>query len=265
MSWEGWLAILSGGIVGATLGATGAGGSLLSIPLLVYGLGLRVQEATATSLLVVAGSAGLGAYAHLRAGDVRLRAAALFTASGWIGAWVGAFGHRVVREELILVLFGVLMLAVAWRMRQGHAVSFTGAGSPRCAEEMPRLCVIRALLVGFLVGVMTGFFGVGGGFIIVPALSMILGFPMQVAVGTSLLIMTLVSLGGLVGHLQHGRINWPVTGLLLVGGGLGTLVGTELARRATPGYLNKQFAVLAAGIAVALIFHNGIMLIGRML
>lgn len=78
----------------------------------MYGLGLPVQEATATSLLVVAASAGLGAYSHLRAGNVRLKAAALFSASGWIGAWLGALGHRLVREELIFLLFGVLMSAV---------------------------------------------------------------------------------------------------------------------------------------------------------
>lgn len=259
MSWESFLAVLFGGIVGVTLGATGAGGSLLAIPLLVYGLGLPVQEATATSLLVVAASAGLGAYGHLRTGNVRLKAAALFSASGWIGAWLGALAHRLVREELILILFGVLMLAVAWRMWQGHTVSAMDEG-PRCADEMPRRCVIRALVVGLLAGVVTGLFGVGGGFVIVPALSMILGFPMQTAVGTSLLIIAIVSLGGLLGHVQQGRLDWLVTGLLLLGSGLGMLAGTEVARRIPPARLAKQFAVVAAAVAAGLILHNGIAL-----
>ncbi|MBL8053040.1 MAG: sulfite exporter TauE/SafE family protein, partial [Nitrospira sp.] len=106
----------------------------------------------------------------------------------------------------------------------------------------------------------TGLFGVGGGFVIVPALSMILGFPMQTAVGTSLLIIAIVSLGGLLGHVQQGRLDWLVTGLLLLGSGLGMLAGTEVARRIPPARLAKQFAVVAAAVAAGLILHNGIAL-----
>lgn len=256
MSVEGFLAVLCGGIVGVTLGATGAGGSLLAVPLLVYVLGLRAQEATAMSLVVVGASAGLGAYTYLKAGNVRLKAALLFSASGSIGAWGGAFGHRMVREQVILASFGMLMWAVAWRMWQQREGSTVTSPGESCAERLPRTCVIRVTVIGFVVGLLTGFFGVGGGFVIVPALSMILGFPMPVAVGTSLSIIALVSLGGILGHLQYGRIDWYATGYLLLGSGLGMLVGTELGRRATPAYLSRQFAVLAAVVALALVLHN---------
>jgi hypothetical protein len=234
----------------------------MAVPLLVYVLGLRVQEATAISLVVVAASAGLGTYTHLRAGTVRLKAAALFSASGAVGAWIGAFGHRLVREEVILASFGLLMLAVAWRMWQPRESSTVTSPGESCAERLPRMCVIRVTGIGLLVGVVTGFLGVGGGFMIMPALSMILGFPMPVAIGTSLLITTWISLGGIVGHLQYGHMDWPVTGYLLLGSGLGMFVGTELARRVLSGHVNRVFAMIAAAIAVALILQNGLALIG---
>jgi uncharacterized membrane protein YfcA len=261
MNWESWLAVLCGGIVGVTLGATGAGGSLLAIPLLVYGVGLRVQEATALSLIVVGLSAGLGAVRYLKAGEIRLKAAVLFSASGSLGAWVGAFGHRMVREQIILGSFGFLMLGVAWRIWREQGISPASPWGESCADRLPRTCVVRVLFIGLAVGLLTGFFGVGGGFLIVPALSMILGFPISVAVGTSLLIIALVSLGGVLGHLHYGRIDWSVAAYLLLGGGLGMLAGTELGRRASPAYLSRQFAVVAAAVAVTLVVHNGIILI----
>jgi uncharacterized membrane protein YfcA len=179
----------------------------------------------------------------------------LFSASGAVGAWIGAFGHRMVREQIILGLFGVLMLAVAWRMWKGQGFSAAPSGEI-CADGLPRACVVRVLLLGLVVGLLTGFFGVGGGFVIVPALSMILGFSMPVAVGTSLMIVALVSLGGILGHLHYGRIDWSVAGYLLLGSGLGMLAGTELGRRASPAYLSRQFAVLAAVVALALVLYN---------
>lgn len=264
MSWEACLSILCGVIVGLTLGATGAGGSLLAIPLLVYGVGLRVQEATALSLIVVGLSAGLGAVRYLKAGEVRLKAAVLFSASGSLGAWLGAFGHRMVREQIILGSFGVLMLGVAWRMWREPRSSSASPWRESCAERLPQTCVVRVLVIGLAVGLLTGFFGVGGGFVIVPALSWLLGFPLPVAVGTSLLIITLVSLGGILGHLHYGRIDWAVAVYLLLGGGLGMLAGTELGRRASPAFLSRQFAVIVGAVAFVLILHNVLPLIRNM-
>lgn len=254
-------AVVCGGIVGVTLGTTGAGGSLVAVPLLVYVLGFPVQEATAMSLAVVGTTAGLGAYARFKLGDVRPKAAVLFSVTGAVGAWFGAFGHRVVREPLILTLFGLLVLVAAWRMWKAPDQSFQKTKTSSCADRLPRTGVVRVLFIGCVVGLLTGFFGVGGGFLIVPALAIILGFPMPVAVGTSFVIISWISLGGLIGHLQYSGLDWAVTGYVLLGSGMGMVFGTKLARRANPVALSKHFAFVAAVVALAMIVHNGTMLL----
>ena len=130
------LAIGSGGLIGLTLGATGGGGALLAIPLLVYVLGVTARDATAMSLMVVGGSALLGVWDYGRAGEVRVKAALVFSGTGAVGAWGGAYAHQLVREDLLLVLFGMLMLGAAAKMlRKASAMRCRPMSSPasRCA------------------------------------------------------------------------------------------------------------------------------------
>ena len=254
------LAMLSGGLIGLSLGATGSGGSLLAIPLLVYVLGAGAQEAVAMSLIVVAASAWLGVYGHAGTGEVRVRAALVFGSTGIFGAWLGAFGHQLVREELILLSFGVLMIIAASQMWLRARLADTQP-SGACAEQFPRTCWIKVSSLGLGVGLLSGFFGIGGGFVIVPSLAVILGFPIRLAVGTSLLIIALISLGGIAGHLQFGGLDWNLTGLLLLGSAAGILVGTKVGKIISPAVLSKAFAISAMCIAVALIVHNAARLV----
>lgn len=252
----------SGAFIGLALGATGGGGSLLAIPLLVYVLGVKVQSAAAISLVVVAVSALLGVYQRRESGAVKVKAALIFSATGAVGAWGGAYGHRFVREETVLILYSLLMIVAAWQMwrQSGHRQERSSAES--CAEQFPRSCWIKVSLIGAAVGLLTGFFGVGGGFVIVPALVLVLGFPMRMAVSTSLLIIALVAVGGLVGHLQTGQIDWPLAGLLLLGSTVGMTGGSWVVQRVSAPTLTKIFAAVAIGVAIVIFIHNGIKLFG---
>ncbi len=251
------LAVASGAVIGFALGATGGGGALLAVPLLVYLLGVKVQSAAAVSLVVVAGSALLGLYQRRNSGNIRVRIALVFSATGAVGAWTGAFGQRLVREETVLLWFGIMMLAAAWHMwRRGNQPN-EQPGGERCAERFPRSCWITVSLIGLVVGVLTGFFGVGGGFVIVPALALVLGLPMRAAIGTSLLIIVLIAVGGFLGYLHSGAVDWQLTGLLLVGSGIGMTAGTKAAALASPVVLTRGFAVVAAGVAGVLLVHSG--------
>lgn len=256
------LAIGSGAVIGLALGATGGGGSLLAVPLLVYVLGVKVQSAAAISLVVVAVSALLGVYQRRASGEVKVKPALIFSATGAVGAWGGAYGHRFVREETALILFSLLVIGAAWQMwrQSGHRRERSSAES--CAEQFPRSCWIKVSLIGAAVGLLTGFFGVGGGFVIVPALALVLGFPMRMAVSTSLLIISLVAVGGLVGHLQTGQMDWPLAGLMLLGSAMGMTGGSWVVRQVSPTTLTKSFAVVAIGVAIVIFIHNGMKLFG---
>lgn len=261
MDFSALLAVAAGALIGLILGATGGGGSLLAIPLLVYGVGLEARAAAAMSLMVVAGAALVGVYQRRAAGTIKVRAALVFSGVGAVGAWAGAFGHRFVRNETVLLLFGALMLAAVWQMWRRDGELPESAPHDSCAERFPRSCWIKVSMVGLLAGLLTGFFGVGGGFIIVPALMIVLGFPVRPAVGTSLLIVALISVGGILGHLQAGQVNWLLTGLLLLGGVFGMSGGSRLAQRLPPLVLTRSVALVALAVAIVLILHNGLKLL----
>lgn len=255
------LAVASGGLIGLALGTTGGGGSLLAIPLFVYVLRVGAQPAAAMALVVVAASALQGVYQRRDSGEIKAKAALAFSATGAAGAWAGAFGHLFVRHEIVLVLFGVLMVLAAWQMRRRTIRPLQSARQQICADRFPRSCWIKVSGIGLAVGLLTGFFGVGGGFVIVPALAVVLGFPTQTAVSTSLLIIALVAVGGLFGHLHAGYIDWSLTSLLLLGSALGMAGGSWIVQRISPATLTKSFAAVAIGVASVMIIHNGMKLL----
>jgi len=251
------LALLSGAFVGLSLGLTGAGGSLLAIPLLVYVLKLSLHDATAMSLALVGLSAALSLVGYTRTGDVKWRTALVFSTTGVVGGWLGAHGQHVVRSEITMLLFGLFMAAMAIHMwRHSRSESVERRGTLACADSFPPSCLVKVSSIGLIVGLLSGFFGVGGGFVIVPALSLILGFPMRASIGTSLLIIAFTSIGGIAGHLRFGGIHGGLLATLVLGSaagiGLGTTMGRWLPIEITP----KVFAAVTLAVAVVLMFDN---------
>lgn len=202
---QGALSIVFGIVIGTLLGIVGGGGSILTVPILVYVIGLSAQSATATSLAIVGASALAGAVPHARAGRVNPRVAILFGLVGIAGAFAGSWLNHQVSGPWILLLFGLLMLGVAVRMwRRRRPAAETNETEARIGWRAPA--------AGLVVGLLTGFFGVGGGFLIVPALTVLLGLTMRRAVATSLAIITMTGLAALASHLAIGSApDWPVT------------------------------------------------------
>lgn len=245
------ISIIFGILIGLLLGLIGGGGSILTVPILVYVIGLNPHDATSTSLLIVGMTALAGAIPHSRAHRVQWRTAILFGLAGIVGTFVGAWANRQVSGPAILFLFGVLMLSVAARMvlskkRTGHGI------------VEPKLWAIP--VAGLVVGLLTGFFGVGGGFVIVPALVLALGLPMRVAVGTSLVVIAINSASGAVAHVTDGGFNWSVALLFLIGGLIGSQLGGHAAGRVDEHKLTRGFAGLVAAVAMFLIVKNAMVL-----
>lgn len=207
------LAIIFGCVVGFALGLTGGGGGVFAVPLLVYGLAVAPREAVGISLAAVGGTALAGAVPRLWRGEVELQTGILFAVAGMIGAPLGSYLSTLFSESILLLMFGGLMLVVAWRMlakvrspelasgvcaTEGQAVedSATCQRSDDGTLRLTSRCALLLAVVGLLTGVLSGMFGVGGGFVIVPALVLFSGMAIHRAVGTSLLAIFLISLSG---------------------------------------------------------------------
>jgi len=253
-------ALLAGVPIGLQLGATGTGGAILGMPLMVYIAGMSLQQAAAMSLIIVAASSLVGAWEYGRRGLVKTKAAAAFSWTGMVGSWGGAFGHRLVREEVLLVLFGCLLLLVRAIMarRQGQPVEPDDQES--CAVQFPRTCWLKVGAIGLVVGTINGIFGVGGGFMVVPALILILRFPARAAIGTSLTIISLISIGGVIGHLQFGGIDWNLLAYVLLGSLTGMLLGVRAGSWVASPVMSKVTSAITISIGIVLIVVNGIKL-----
>jgi uncharacterized membrane protein YfcA len=238
------LEIVFGTAIGLLLGLVGGGGSILTVPILVYAIGLGVHEATATSLVIVGLTALSGALPHARAGRVELRTAVLFGAAGILGAFAGTWANQRVSGPMILLLFGLLMLGVAARMAFGRKPSH----QPEDAAPHPAAVPIA----GLVVGVMTGFFGVGGGFLIVPAMVFFGRLPLKTAIATSLVVISVNSFAGLAGQLRHTSFDWSITALFTGVAVGGMFLGRLFSGRITTTHLRRAFAwfVLAVGAFV---------------
>ncbi len=251
------LSLLFGIMIGLLLGLVGGGGSILTVPVLVYVIGLDVRAATATSLAIVGTSALAGAIPHARAGRVNGHVALFFGLVGIAGAFAGAWLNHLVAGAWILLLFGVLMLVVAVRMWLRKA-----PGRPaRTGEDEPG-AVWKVGLAGLGVGVLTGFFGVGGGFLIVPALALALGMSMAMAVGTSLVIIAINSASGLAAHLGTSGLELLVALFFIAGGIVGGLVGGRLAGKFDERALSRVFSAMVAAIGAYLIVQNTLVVVG---
>lgn len=247
------LAVLSGGVVGLTLGVVGGGGSILAVPLLLYVVGVsNPHVAIGTSALAVSVNAFANLIAHSRAGSVKWPCAMVFGVSGVAGAFAGSTLGKLVDGEKLLFLFGLVMVAVALAMLR-----------PRRAEGDPGVRInpqiaLRLVGIGLLTGLLAGFFGIGGGFLIVPGIMLGSGMAMLNAVGSSLLSVGVFGLTTATTYGADGLIDWRVAAEFIAGGVLGGLAGLAIAQRlsAKKGLLNRVFAGVVLAVAAYVIWRS---------
>ncbi|MET8846852.1 sulfite exporter TauE/SafE family protein [Amycolatopsis sp. NPDC004625] len=245
-------------VIGAALGLLGAGGSILAIPALVYGVGVPLGAAIPTSLLVVAVSAAGGLAARWRSKVIRRPVALVFAAASVPAAFGGTALGKLLPDRWLLVTFAVLMAVVAVRMLTA-APERDGVCRTRAGGVNWRSCVPMALAAGALVGVLTGLFGVGGGFVIVPALTMLLGLTAPEAVATSLVVIVLTALGGLVAHAATmPELPYGVAVVFAGVAFLASLLAGKVGNRLPEAIVRRTFASLvlavAVGVAAAAVF-----------
>ncbi|MGC1214879.1 MAG: sulfite exporter TauE/SafE family protein [Micromonospora sp.] len=232
-------------LIGVSLGLLGGGGSILAVPLLVYVADLPAKEAIATSLLVVGATSAVGVIPHARANRVRWRTGLIFGFAGMTGAYAGGRLAEFIPAGFLLTGFAIMMLATAIAMIRGRR---SAEGKP-VPHELP---AFRVIIDGIVVGLVTGLVGAGGGFLVVPALALLGGLPMPVAVGTSLVVIAMKSFAGLAGYLSSVSINWGLAAAVTVAAIVGSVLGGRLAGKIPADVLRKSFGwfVVVMGVFV---------------
>lgn len=248
------LAVALAVLVGVSLGLLGGGGSILTVPLLTYVAGQDPKNAIATSLLVVGVTSAVGAVTHARAGRVRWKLAGIFGAAAMAGAYGGGRLAEFVPGNVLLIGFAVIMIAAAVAMLRGRR--------DLADETAGRLPVVKILLQGAGVGLISGLVGAGGGFLLVPALALLGGLPMPVAVGTSLVVISMQSFAGLAGHLATDSIDWKLAGMITAAAVAGSVVGGLLISRVDPGVLRKAFGWFVLVMAAVVLAREANIWIG---
>lgn len=231
-------------LIGVSLGLLGGGGSILTVPILTYVAGLNPREAIASSLFVVGVTSAVSAIGHARKGRVKWRTGLIFGAAGMAGAFGGGLLGGRIPGTVLMIAFALMMVATSAAMIRGRKnVKAAGDGELR---------VGKVIIEGLVVGLVTGLVGAGGGFLVVPALALLGGLSMPVAVGTSLVVIAMKSFAGLGGYLTTVSLNWPLIAAVTVAAILGSLIGARLAGRIPEAALRRGFGifVLVMGIFV---------------
>jgi hypothetical protein len=237
------LLVLLAFLIGLCLAVLGGGGSLLMVPLLVYGLHVEPKAAIMTSLLVVLAASSVALVGYARSGQVAWRTGLVFGGVAMVGAFAGGKLAGFVSDRALLGVFAVVMAATALFMMRAPRLT----APEKVRQPQPPL---RILAEGLVVGVVTGLVGAGGGFLIVPALILFDGLPMRLAVGTSLFIIAVNSLAGLAGHLSHAQVDARLAVLVSVIAAVGAVAGSRIAFKVPVRLLRRGFAWLALVIAV---------------
>lgn len=248
------LAVFLAVFVGISLGLLGGGGSILTVPLLVYVAGMDAKEAIATSLFVVGVTSAVGAITHARAGRVRPKVAAVFGVAAMAGAYGGGRLAHLVPGNILLIAFAVIMIAAAVAMLRGRRDIGDESAGP--------LPVVKIVLQGAVVGMISGLVGAGGGFLLVPALALLGGLPMPAAVGTSLVVISMQSFAGLAGHLATDPIDWKLAGAVTAAAVLGSILGGLLTSRVDPTALRKAFGWFVLAMAAVVLAEEANIWIG---
>ena len=243
----------SGALVGFTLGLVGGGGSILAVPLMVYLVGVKSPHvAIGTSALAVALNAALGLANHARHGTVKWRCGLIYAAAGVLGAFFGSTAGKAFDGQRLLFLFAIVMIVVGVLMlrRRKHE----GEEGAQCHRGN----AAKVLGYGLGTGGFSGFFGIGGGFLIVPGLIASTGMPMINAVGTSLVAVTAFGLTTAANYALSGLIDWVLAGVFITGGVLGSFAGTKAAKRlSSSGQLTTIFAALIFVVAAYMLWKSG--------
>lgn len=252
-------------ITGVILALTGAGGGILAVPLLVFGVGISVAQAGPVGLLAVGLAASLGAGLGLRTGIVRYRAAALIAAAGMAAAPAGQWLARQVDNHWLSILFALILFYIAWTTYRKASAAAGGSDAtpgprPACVRApdrgrfiWTRPCATTLTLSGLLAGLLSGLLGVGGGFVMVPALQRYTDLPMQAIVATSLASIALISAAGVASSAAGGHLRWEIA-LPFAGGALaGMLGGRAISARVAGPFLQFGFAAVAALVAAGMI------------
>ena len=250
------IGLLLSGVIGLSLGLIGGGGSIITVPVLVYVIGVEPHDAVGMSLAVVSGTSLVASLLHHRRMILDVRMGLIFGGSGVVGAIAGSPLTVLLTPAALLLVFAALMLVIAVLMLRRKAAA------PFPTSERKPVDLWKSLLAGFGVGVLTGFLGVGGGFLIVPALMMFGGLGMKEAIGTSLFVIFLNCVAGLIGHAAQNNFDWGLTTLITSLAIAGAGVGTFLSHRVAPHKLQRGFAVVVLLVAVFLVTKNYSVLIG---
>lgn len=243
-------AIAAGSVIGLVLALVGGGGSILAVPLLVYLVGVpSAHAAIGTAAVAVALNAGTSLIGHARSGNVKWPCALTFALAGVLGAALGAETGKAMDGQKLLTLFGALMVLVGLSMLRPRST----ADNPDVRLERSTASVLlpRLIPTGFGVGLLAGFFGIGGGFLIVPGLILATRMPLHVAVGTSLVVVTALGLTTATSYALSGYVDWLLVGLMVIGGligaGIGIPLGKGLAARKRAMELGFAALVIAIG------------------
>lgn len=247
------LGAVSGSLVGFVLGLVGGGGSILAVPLMVYLVGVpNAHVAIGTSALAVAANAAAGLVSHARAHHVKWRCGGIYAAAGIVGALAGSTIGKMVDGDKLLFLFALVMLLVGVLMLRGRG----NLGNP--GAECNREKAPKVVAYGLGSGAFSGFFGIGGGFLIVPGLVASTGMPMLMAVGTSLVAVTAFGLTTAANYAFSGLVDWPLAMVFVAGGVAGSVGGTRLAERlgGETGRLTLVFAALIFVVALYMLWRS---------
>lgn len=243
--------LASGGVIGLVLGLVGGGGSILAVPLLVYVVGIGSPHAAiGTAAVAVTVNALASLLGHARAGRVKWRCAGVFAVSGMIGAALGAELGKAFDGKRLLVLFGLLMIGVGLSMLRKRRA--TEAPDVRLTRSSAATLLPRLVPIGLAVGLAAGFFGIGGGFLIVPGLILATAMPLPFAIGTSLVVVSALGLTTATSYALSGLVDWSVTAVLIMGGVGGTLAGISLGKM-----LGARKELLERGFAAVVISVGG--------
>lgn len=235
-------------VIGVLLGLLGGGGSILAVPALVYGAGVPLAAAVPTSLLVVGVSSATGVLPRLRSGEVQWRLAGVFGAAGAVAAFAGAAVNRALEPRLVLLGFAAVMVVAAVRMLREQVPSGGACALPGGGVNW-RSCLPKAVGSGLAVGFLTGLFGVGGGFLIIPALVLLLGLSMDVAIGTSLLVIVVNSVAGFLAHVGDATLDYGITAAFTVAAVAGSLAAARWAHHVDTDRLRRWFAWFVLAVA----------------
>jgi len=243
-------------VAGVTFGAFGAGGSILLVPILVYVLGLPVTVSLGMALLILVVTAGIAALAHARSGHVNWRMALQWSALGILGSYGGGRVAEFVPEELLLSLFALIVVASAAAMMRKRAPGTRERGLAATTSRT------RIALVGLGLGFLTGMLGVGGGFLLVPALVLLCGVDVRTAIGTSLLVICMNSVGGFLGFTAHTSFPFALTATIALFNATGSLAGARIGERLPANRLRPAFAVFLLIVGAAMAVQNAVELLG---